>query len=289
MGMMDRLARIDSSLQRGLDNSFAAVFGGRVVPAELEELLKQETQDGLFNNEYDELITPNVFAIGVSSKDLENLSQDPDLPTHLAGQLTRFIRNQNLGLYGPVVVRVAEESGLRTGQLRVSSYVDEEPDVQSGFDAILSDRSPHHQEAPMTQPPVAAAASDPSTGGAAVTLLLLDGTSRTYPVHEGSNILGRSNDCDFRLPDTGVSRQHAEIIWDGATAFLVDLQSTNGTTVNDQPVENWELADGDVITVGHSNLEVRIAGTRPYPGSALDYGAPAEQPEQSGQSGQARQ
>lgn len=277
MGLMDRLAKIDSSLQRGLDNSFAAVFGGRVVPAELEELLKQETLDGLFNNEYDELIAPNVYAIGVSSKDLENLSQDPDLPTNLAGQLTRFIRNQNIGMYGPVVVRVAEESGLRTGQLRVSSYVDEEPDVDSGFDAILSDRSPHHQEAPMTQPPAAHATGGSAAGGAAVSLLLLDGSSRTYPVHEGSNILGRSNDCDFRLPDTGVSRQHAEVIWDGTTAFLVDLQSTNGTTVNDQPVENWELADGDVITVGHSNIEVRIAGTRPYPGSALDSSAPTGQ------------
>ena len=289
MGVMDRLAKIDSSLQRGLDNSFAAVFGGRVVPAELEELLKQETQDGIFHNEYDEPVSPNVFAIGVSSKDLENLSQDPQLPTNLAGQLTRFIRNQNIGLYGPVVVRVAEESGLRTGQLRVSSYVDEEPDVDSGFDAILSDRSPHHQEAPMTQLPAAAAASGSAAGGAAVSLLLLDGTSRTYPVHEGSNILGRSNDCDFRLPDTGVSRQHAEIIWDGATAFLVDLQSTNGTTVNDQPVENWELADGDVITVGHSSIEVRIAGTRPYPGSAPDGGAPAGRSEPAGQSGQSGQ
>ena len=102
----------------------------------------------------------------------------------------------------------------------------------------------------------------PAPNGPAVTLLLLDGSSRTYQVHEGSNILGRSNDADFRLPDTGVSRQHAEVIWDGQTAFLVDLQSTNGTTVNDQLVENWELADGDVITVGHSSIEVRIVGPR---------------------------
>lgn len=263
MSLLDKLAKFDSSLQRGLDNGFAAIFGGRVVPAELEELLKQEMADGLFDNEYDELITPNVYAIGVSSKDLENLSQDPDLPNDLASQLTRFIRNQNIGLYGPVVVRVAEESGLRTGQLRVSSYVDEEPDVPSGFDAILSDRSPHHQEASMTNPH-AATPNGSGAGGPAVSLLLLDGSSRTYPVHEGSNVLGRSNDCDFRLSDTGVSRQHAEVIWDGSTAFLVDLQSTNGTTVNDQPVENWELADGDVITVGHSNIEVRISGTRPH-------------------------
>lgn len=91
-----------------------------------------------------------------------------------------------------------------------------------------------------------------------VTLLLQDGSSRTFLVNEGSNIIGRSNDADFRLPDTGVSRQHAEITWDGQDAVLVDLQSTNGTTVNDTPVENWLLADGDVITVGHSHIEVRI-------------------------------
>ena len=109
-------------------------------------------------------------------------------------------------------------------------------------------------------------AANPANGGestgqnATVSLLLQDGSSRTYLVHEGSNILGRSNDSDFRLPDTGVSRQHAEITWDGQVAVLVDLQSTNGTTVNDEPVDNWMLADGDVITLGHSNIEVRIVG-----------------------------
>ena len=91
-----------------------------------------------------------------------------------------------------------------------------------------------------------------------VSLLLQDGSSRSYMVQEGSNIIGRSNEADFRLPDTGVSRKHAEITWDGRDAILVDLQSTNGTAVNDMPIENWLLADGDVIAIGHSYIEVRI-------------------------------
>lgn len=91
-----------------------------------------------------------------------------------------------------------------------------------------------------------------------VSLLLQDGSSRTFLVQEGSNIIGRSNDADLRLPDTGVSRQHAEVTWDGRDAVLVDLESTNGTTVNDTPVDNWLLADGDVIMMGHSHIEVRI-------------------------------
>lgn len=90
--------------------------------------------------------------------------------------------------------------------------------------------------------------------------MLQDGSSRVYHVEEGSNIIGRSNEADLRLPDTGVSRKHAEVTWDGENAVLTDLQSTNGTTVNDTPIDNWLLADGDVITVGHSSIEVRITG-----------------------------
>ena len=42
--------------------------------------------------------------------------------------------------------------------------------------------------------------------------------------------------------------------------MLVDLESTNGTTVNDTQIDNWLLADGDVITLGHSHIAVRITG-----------------------------
>ncbi len=94
--------------------------------------------------------------------------------------------------------------------------------------------------------------------GAAVTLQLDDGSGRTYQLREGSNIIGRGQDAQFRLPDTGVSRRHLEIRWDGQVALLSDLNSTNGTTVNNAPVQEWQLADGDVIRLGHSEIIVRI-------------------------------
>jgi pSer/pThr/pTyr-binding forkhead associated (FHA) protein len=70
-------------------------------------------------------------------------------------------------------------------------------------------------------------------------------------------VIGRGQDSSFRLPDTGVSRRHLEINWDGRTATLNDLGSTNGTTVNGNPVQTWQLNDGDVIRVGHSSLIFR--------------------------------
>jgi hypothetical protein len=93
--------------------------------------------------------------------------------------------------------------------------------------------------------------------GLSASLSLDDGSGRTYDLTQGSHVIGRGQDSSFRLPDTGVSRRHLEISWDGHTATLTDLGSTNGTTVNGNPVQTWQLNDGDVIRVGHSSLVFR--------------------------------
>lgn len=103
----------------------------------------------------------------------------------------------------------------------------------------------------------------PTGGGAGagrttVTLQLDDGSGRTYQLREGTNVIGRGQDAQFRLPDTGVSRRHLEVRFDGHAALLSDLNSTNGTTVNNAPVTEWQLADGDIIRLGHSEIIVRV-------------------------------
>ena len=81
-----------------------------------------------------------------------------------------------------------------------------------------------------------------------------DGSHRTYQLQRGSNIIGRGQDASFRLPDTSVSRRHVDIYFDGQVAVMHDLGSTNGTSVNGSTVQTWQLADGDVIRVGHSTV-----------------------------------
>lgn len=118
------------------------------------------------------------------------------------------------------------------------------------------------------QPPAPGGAYPPSAPGGfpaggrqlTATLQLDDGSNRSYTLQHGSNVVGRGQEGQFRLPDTGVSRKHIEIQWDGQSAMLADLGSTNGTTVNGTPVQTWQLADGDVIRVGHSSLVFRSQG-----------------------------
>lgn len=68
---------------------------------------------------------------------------------------------------------------------------------------------------------------------------------------------------DISLPDQAVSRPHAELRREDSGVWtLADLDSANGTLLNDTPIEPHEpvtLADGDVITLGQTTLVFRAS------------------------------
>ncbi len=70
--------------------------------------------------------------------------------------------------------------------------------------------------------------------------------------------LGRVKECDIYIPDTTVSRKHAEIVWDNTGFLLRDLSSTNGTFVNSIQITEKALSDGDKIRTGNSHLLFRL-------------------------------
>ena len=67
-------------------------------------------------------------------------------------------------------------------------------------------------------------------------------------------VIGRLPECDVVLPDSNVSRRHAELRRKGDGVFVTDLGSTNGTRVNGTPVREQLLASGDEISVGSTKL-----------------------------------
>lgn len=93
----------------------------------------------------------------------------------------------------------------------------------------------------------------------AATCMLIDRQSgRTYAAQAPSCLIGRErSQCGIYLRDPNVSRRHAELSFDGSNWHIVDLNSTNGTLVNDIDVDECVLRDGDLITVGLVNLEFR--------------------------------
>jgi diguanylate cyclase (GGDEF)-like protein len=77
------------------------------------------------------------------------------------------------------------------------------------------------------------------------------GMGARYPLADSPMVLGRGNDCDIRINDHSVSRRHARIQPGADGYYAVDLQSTNGTFVNDVPASICKLKDGDYLRVGN--------------------------------------
>ena len=82
----------------------------------------------------------------------------------------------------------------------------------------------------------------------------------TFRVTPGAvKTVGRAPGADFSLDAALVSRLHCRLEAEGETLLVVDLDSTNGTFVNDKRVERARLASGDRLRIGRVELTVQKA------------------------------
>ncbi len=72
-----------------------------------------------------------------------------------------------------------------------------------------------------------------------------------YPLDHNPTVLGRENDCQIVVEDESVSRRHASIQAEEDGYTVIDLQSTNGTFVNEARVSSQKLKDGDYLHIGN--------------------------------------
>ncbi len=96
---------------------------------------------------------------------------------------------------------------------------------------------------------------------------------RVFDLDKEKVVIGRGEDADLMLPNISVSRHHAQLLWDGETSSIEDLDSSNGTLVNGKRVEGAVLSSGDEILLGKFNLVYMGDGPddRFYKGRFLEY------------------
>ena len=84
-----------------------------------------------------------------------------------------------------------------------------------------------------------------------IKLVLKDGL-KTIRVNIGNSpvFVGRSRSSDVKVTDKMVSARHCKIYFENDRVFVKNLNSTNGTYVNGNAVENHCLCYSDVITIG---------------------------------------
>jgi S1-C subfamily serine protease len=87
---------------------------------------------------------------------------------------------------------------------------------------------------------------------------------------------GRSRDNDLQFPDSGdptSSGHHAEFVFEQGAWWIVDLGSTNGTTVNGARVTRARLRHRDRVVCGGQHLEVRLRAATRHRGTMVALAA----------------
>jgi hypothetical protein len=181
-----------------------------------------------------EVWAPNRFEISLSNEDAPRFQQ---IETALVAELKTVIlenaAERGWGLVGPPEVELFVDQKLKRGDLAIeASLVQGEQPVEA----------PKVPAAPERRPQLR---------------VHEDGGVRAVPLDRELITIGRLSECDVVIHDANASRRHAQIRTTGGVSTLTDLGSTNGTKVNGRDVQSAELADGDRITVGATQIDYR--------------------------------
>jgi diguanylate cyclase (GGDEF)-like protein len=93
------------------------------------------------------------------------------------------------------------------------------------------------------------------SGEACIVVIYGPDLGRRMPLARNAFEIGRSAKCDLFIDQESISRHHARISYEGTGYVIHDLNSTNGTFVNDAQVKESRLRDGDQIQIGRSILK----------------------------------
>lgn len=119
-----------------------------------------------------------------------------------------------------------------------------------------------------------------------VVLVMFRGESgrRSFSIARDVSVVGRREDCDFRIPLGEISRKHCRLIRDGENLRVEDLGSSNGTFVNGERVQEAVLQPGDTLQMGSVVFVVQIDGVptedemHPVAPTRLEPAAQEDQP-----------
>lgn len=153
MGIVQRFER---KLEDVVGDAFARVFGGSIVPQEVQASLRREAADGVRSAGQGRLLAPNEFFVLLSTADHEKAADDRDLnPDTFAELLREYIRDQGWQTYGEVVVRFEQSPNLHTGQFRTRGVVnpDSKRDRPHGAVTTAPPTPDPQPGAPMTDNP----------------------------------------------------------------------------------------------------------------------------------------
>jgi len=222
MGIVEEFEKRVEKLVEGV---FSKAFRSNVEPSEIGRRLLREMESSK-SVSVGAVYVPNVYLIDLAAADLERLGGLlPALAKEFSELLTETAASRKWKLAGPVTVEFRLGESVREGR----------------FDVAIS-----HREMPALQ-----VQEDYAT-------LSLVGSEplQSWRLSAGSEpTIGRGESNEIVIDDPNASRTHARLFLESGAWSLSDLDSLNGTLINDRQAKQTRLTSGDVITIGTTQLQ----------------------------------
>lgn len=221
---MGFLENFEKGLERIVTGAFSKTFKSELQPIEIASAIKAEMDSKASIVSRDRILAPNTFSVRLSAADFQRMRA---LGTNLVTELTNLSQShavkQGFQFGAALDIKLVEDGSLNLGQISVSSTTEE----------IAVNWLP---------------------------ALEWEGQQRVLTA--GRTSVGRDASADIQVDDTGLSRKHFEILWDGSKAGIRDLGSTNGTKVDGRAVTEAPLQNDSQITAGRTIFNFKIVANK---------------------------
>jgi hypothetical protein len=218
--LLGLLDNVEKGLERAVNGAFAKTFKSGLQPVEITSALRRELDTKAAVVARDRILVPNKFTVRLSQVDFERMTA---LGATLIDELTQLVQQhaaaQRYSFAGGIRIDFVADQSLGQGMIEIHSV---------------------------------------NVKGTVAWTPVLDIAGKRYPITHSRTVIGRGSDADITVDDTGISRRHVEILWDGTRAQVNDLGSTNGSLLNGAPVKKSALAPDSVIDIGRTRIQFRV-------------------------------
>jgi hypothetical protein len=214
------LDSFEKGLERAVNGAFAKTFKSGVQPVEITSALRRELDTKAAVVSRDRILAPNRFTVRLADADYRRMADlGPALVDELSQLVQQHAASQGYQFTGAVTITFAEDDTLSEGMVQIDST---------------------------------------SVSGTVAWTPVVDINGQRHQLVKSRTVIGRGSDADITIDDTGTSRRHVEVIWDGTRAQVRDLGSTNGSQLNGAPVKQAILEPDSVITIGRTRIIFRV-------------------------------
>ena len=217
---MGILDNFEKGLERVVNGAFAKTFKSGLQPLEVTAALRRELDTKAAVVSRDRILVPNKFVVRLAPTDYERMTGlGPALIDEFMQLVQQHATAQHYSFAGGLSIKLHQDTSLSAGIVRIDS---ENVKGQVAWSPVLD------------------------IGG------------KRYPLSKSRTVIGRGSDADITIDDTGTSRRHVEILWDGKRGQVNDLGSTNGSKLNGQPLTKAPLPPDSIIEIGRTRIIFRV-------------------------------